>query len=220
MTELGIFLFISLLIVLLILILPISGYVKAVQLEAKIPFLRCVIMSIRKTLKTELIEAVALSQKMKINVSVDVLEAHFLAGGSPLKCLEALDYAKTQSIPINFQQVSFADLAEKDLFKVIDKSKEIFEFKVSANKINDLKANVVTYNYVGRVENTFNGACFVEFEKGKIEGELKEKIEKYLKYSDATDKINVKSAILEIIIDEAYWKSKGFILKNQEIEIR
>lgn len=203
----------------LILINPIFGFLKALRLKAKIPFSRCLMMSMRKTLKTELIKAVAFSQEKSINIDINVLEAHFLAGGSPLKCLEAIEYAKNKNLELDFKLVSAAELAGKDLLEAVDKTHHILKINVSGLNIRDSKLKATHYDYKGNFKIDFGRACFASPDNEKTESEVKEKIQKYIEYADTSDRINTGKIINETILDTKFWESKGLNLINQEIKI-
>lgn len=220
MNEFILFIIVFGFILIIVLIQPIIGFIKAANQRARIPFSRCIMMSIRKSLKTELIKAVAFTQEKSLNVEIEELEAHFLAGGTPLKCLEAIEYAKTKNLNLEFRLVSAANLAEKDLIQIIDKTSEILKIVISDSNIRDKKLKSVSYEYIGNFKIDFQRACFASPDNEKINEEVKGKIKKFIEYSDTTDILNAGKIINETILDTKFWESKGLNLMNQEIKIQ
>lgn len=198
---------------------PTLGFLKASRLNAKIPFSKCLMMSTRNTLTTEVIKAIAFSQEKSSDIGIDTIEAHFLAGGSPLKCLEAIEYAKSKNQNLDFSIVSAAELTGKDLIQAIDKAQDIWQINIRESNIRDEKQKPVTYEYRGSFKVDFGRICFALPDNEKIESEVKNKILKYLEYSDTSDSKNTAKKISEILLDTNYWTSKGFNLINQEIKI-
>lgn len=110
-------------------------YIKSHQLGARIPFIDSLMMRMRKTLKKELIEAIAYSNHHQLNIDRMSLEAHYLASGNPLKCLEAMSYAGNKGLNLDFDTVGAMDLVGKDLIEAIDKTVETRKATTDNSKI-------------------------------------------------------------------------------------
>jgi len=195
-------------------------FIKSFLLGAKIPFMRCVFMSMRKTLKDDVIKAVALSQKLNYDIGIDTLEAHFLAEGSPLKCIEAMEYAKQKGIVLNFQLVSGANLAGKDLFSAIEKTNEILNLNFSKNRIQNQKLGNISFEFKGEYKVSFASVCFGIDDKDKLIEEAREKVIKYLQIIESTNSSEINKIVLEVVLDIKYWESKGLEVINQELKIK
>ncbi|WP_372751993.1 flotillin-like FloA family protein [Labilibaculum sp.] len=220
MKEVILFIAIFSLILIVILIKPIFGFIGTLKSKAKIPFSRCLMMSLRKTLKPELIKAIAFAQNRSLNIGIDTLEAHFLAGGSPFQCLQAIEYANTKNIKLDFRQVSAVNLADIDLIQAIDRTNKILEINIIDSNVRNTKLNLDTYEYNGKFRIEFYRACFAKIDDKKIEEEIKEKIKKYIEYSDTADNVNTGKIIIETILDTNFWESKGLTPITQEIKIK
>ncbi|PKQ61974.1 hypothetical protein BZG02_13620 [Labilibaculum filiforme] len=212
--------FIVSIIIALIFTPTIFKFIQAIRMGAKISFERGMGMSFRKTFKMELIKAIALSQKLNYNIDLYILEAHFLAGGSPLRCVEALEYAKQKGIHLEFSLVAGADLAGKDLIDAINKTKEIFKLEFSESRIQDSKLNFFKFEFKGEYKLNFGGVCFATIDKKQLIKEVKEKLTKYLENSEPIGNSRINKILSEVIFDDKYWESKGLILVNQEVTLQ
>lgn len=208
-------------ILILFLLLPtIFGFVKVQNYGANIPFSRCFFMSLRKTLKEELIKAVSYSQKKNLNIDINIIEAHFLAGGKPLKCFQALEYSKQKNIHLELRQLLAADLADKDLINCIDKISVEILIEICETNLRDRRMKKIDFSYEGKFSNTFDRVCFVELNNRKIKEEVKQKISKYIEYSEIEDKVTSSKIITETLLDTKLWESKGLNLLSQELTIK
>jgi len=218
--EVTIFLFgVISFIVFLIFLQPIIGYIRTKRIGASIPFVSCIFMSIRKTLNKELIQAVALSQNKSLCIGIDVLEAHMLASGSPLKCMEALDYARSKKLDVDFSLIAAADLADKDIWDAINKTGENMKLQVKESNIRDSKLKTIDFEYIGNLKLTFGRVCFSPPNNDKLEDEIASKVRKFIEYSDSSDKYATSKIINETILDTSFWESKGLKLVSQDIKI-
>src|ERR1700755_2375438 len=60
--------------------------------------------------------------KAGLDVRVDMLESHFLAGGNVDRVVNALISADKAGIPMTFQQAAAIDLAGRDVFEAVQTS--------------------------------------------------------------------------------------------------
>lgn len=212
------FLFLVIAILLTITLTPtIIKFIRANNQGANISFSKSILMSMRKTLKNDLIKASALSEKLNLGIEIEHLEAQFLAGGSPLKCIQAIEYAKKKGITLNFQIVSATDLAGKDLKKAIEKTNEIAELEFTESRIRNSNLKLIDYTYSCMFKTTFAGVCFSNFDKEKIILEIKSKINGLIENSVLTESTVLENIVKRSILDEKYWESKGLTLVEQKI---
>lgn len=205
----------------LIAILPTLFMVfKAKKIGAKISVQEAIFMKMRKTLTKDIINAIALVQKNNLPITTNMLEAQMLAGGNPLDCIQGLLYAKQKNVVTDFQQISYAVLADKNLKETIDFAAKQFEIDLKVNGIRDTKLRNLEIDYFATFSLTFGTACFKTPDKGEIENEILPRIKVFLEKNDNTDLINSSKIITDTIIDTKYWETKGLNLIKQDLTIK
>jgi len=89
---------------------------------APIQAYRLVSMKLRKINPSVIVNARVLAVTAGVNVSVDQLEGHYLAGGDVLNLVKALAAAKTAGIPLSFEDTAAMDLAGRDVLDMVQQS--------------------------------------------------------------------------------------------------
>lgn len=199
----------------LILIPATITWLRATQLEAKINLSQAFGFMMRKTNKKEFFTGVAGFQKNKINVTLQYLEAHFLAGGNLLNCLNGYLYAKKNGLDIDFQIISAIDLAGKDAIEALkDSNKEYYL------KIDNLKNKTLTLNYSGQYKYVFP-SVFIDKDETKIKNKITEKLQRFLDSWQNENPLDTERMILDNILNTDFWEGnlKITILK-QDFTIR
>jgi uncharacterized protein YqfA (UPF0365 family) len=86
------------------------------------PFRDLVAMRLRRVPPVTIVKAMISSTKAGLKLSVDRLEAHFLAGGDVLNVVNSLIAADKASIALSFEQAAAIDLAGRDVFDAVQLS--------------------------------------------------------------------------------------------------
>jgi len=207
--------------ILLIAFIPtLISLTKAKKAGAKIDFQNALQMKIRKILDGDIISAIALVQRKNLPITNNLLEAHKLAGGNALKCVEGFLYAKEKNIDVDFQELTLANLTNNDIIEIIDFTTKPFKVEINSLSIRDSKLRNLIINYSAEFTTTFGSACFNRPDKDKIEKEIIPKIERFVERSDSSNLINSGKIITESILDTSFWETKGLNLVRQELTIR
>lgn len=89
---------------------------------ARIQAHRLVSMKLRKVNASVIVSSRVLAVTAGVNVSIDQLEAHYLAGGDVLNVIKALATAKTAGVPLTFEDAAAMDLAGRDVMDMVQTS--------------------------------------------------------------------------------------------------
>ena len=115
---------ISILIILLLLIsllrfIPVGLWITAMFSGVKISILTLVGMNIRRVRPTNIVNPMIKATKAGLNLTIDKLEAHFLAGGDVNMVVNALIAAQRANIMLEFEQAAAIDLAGRDVLEAV-----------------------------------------------------------------------------------------------------
>jgi len=86
------------------------------------PFRDLVAMRLRRVPPTLIVKAMVSATKAGLKLSVDKLEAHFMAGGQVQSVVNALIAADKAGIMLNFERAAAIDLAGRDVFDAVQLS--------------------------------------------------------------------------------------------------
>lgn len=115
---------ISILIILLLLVsllrfIPVGLWITAMFSGVKISILTLVGMNIRRVKPTNIVNPMIKATKAGLNLTIDKLEAHFLAGGDVNMVVNALIAAQRANIMLEFEQAAAIDLAGRDVLEAV-----------------------------------------------------------------------------------------------------
>jgi uncharacterized protein YqfA (UPF0365 family) len=120
---------ISILVVLCIIVLivflylvPVNLWFQCVLNGVKISLLQLMFMRWRKVPPAVIVNAMINSKKAGLNLSSDLLEAHYLAGGHVQRVVNALISADKANINLDFKAATAIDLAGRDVFEAVQMS--------------------------------------------------------------------------------------------------
>ncbi len=125
MSMLSIFVIVILCLVLLsvfMYLVPVNLWFQCVLNSVRISLLQLVFMRWRKVPPTIIVNAMINSKKAGLNLSSDLLEAHYLAGGHVQRVVNALISADKANIPLDFKAATAIDLAGRDVFEAVQMS--------------------------------------------------------------------------------------------------
>lgn len=113
---------VALLVVLFLVFVPVGLWVSAVAAGARIGVFNLVGMKLRRVKPSKIVFPLIKSTKAGINVTVNQLEAHYLAGGDVDSVVNALIAAERAGIEMSFERASAIDLAGRDVFEAVKMS--------------------------------------------------------------------------------------------------
>jgi uncharacterized protein YqfA (UPF0365 family) len=97
-------------------------WLQAFASGARVTLTALVGMWLRKVNPTVIINARIMAVKAGLNLSTDVLEAHYLARGNVPNIIRALIAASRANIPLTFQRAAAIDLAGRDMLDAVQTS--------------------------------------------------------------------------------------------------
>jgi len=99
-----------------------SLWVQALISGARVGLLNIVFMRFRKVPPKVIVEAKIMAKKADIEISTDLLEAHFLAGGNVTRVVKALIAADKANISLDFKRATAIDLAGRNVLEAVQMS--------------------------------------------------------------------------------------------------
>lgn len=125
MTPQTVLTFIALAIVLVIVFIigsSIKLWIQALVSGAHVGVLNIVFMRFRKVPPKLIIESKIMAVKAGIDISTDLLESHYLAGGNLARVVQALIAADKANIDLEFNRAAAIDLAGRDVLEAVQMS--------------------------------------------------------------------------------------------------
>jgi uncharacterized protein YqfA (UPF0365 family) len=98
---------------------PVNLWITAVFSGVKVGLFQLVFMRIRKVPPRLIVESMITSTKAGLNLTVNDLETHYLAGGHVPSVIKALISADKANIALTFKQAAAIDLAGRDVFEAV-----------------------------------------------------------------------------------------------------
>ncbi len=103
-------------------LIPVNLWFQCVLNGVKISLLQLMFMRWRKVPPAVIVNAMINSKKAGLNLSSDLLEAHYLAGGHVQRVVNALISADKANIALDFKAATAIDLAGRDVFEAVQMS--------------------------------------------------------------------------------------------------
>ncbi|HSK67763.1 MAG TPA: flotillin-like protein FloA [Candidatus Limnocylindria bacterium] len=101
---------------------PIGLWIRARASGVPLTILTLIGMRLRRISPQRLVDALITSSKAGLNLSVNQLEKHFLAGGNIERVIKALISAQQAGIKLTFEQTTAIDLAGRDVLQAVQMS--------------------------------------------------------------------------------------------------
>ncbi len=101
---------------------PISLWISALASGVKIGIFQLVGMRIRKVRPARIVNPLIKATKAGLDVPINKLEAHHLAGGNVDRVINALIAAQRAGIPLDFEKACAIDLAGRDVLNAVQMS--------------------------------------------------------------------------------------------------
>ncbi len=102
--------------------IPLGLWISAIAAGVKVGLGSLIGMRLRKVRPAKIINPLIKGNKAGLNLSVDMLESHFLAGGDVNKVVDALIAAQRASIDLAFDKATAIDLAGRDVLQAVKTS--------------------------------------------------------------------------------------------------
>ncbi|MCB0300782.1 MAG: flotillin-like FloA family protein, partial [Calditrichaeota bacterium] len=143
----GGFIFVVLLLIAFFYFIPIQLWVTALASRVRVSLLSLIGMRLRKIAPSLIVNALINARKAGLQVTSELLETHYLAGGNVKRVVDALIAADKAGIDLDFKLATAIDLAGRNVLeavqtsvnpKVIDSPKE---GKISAVAIDGIQLN-------------------------------------------------------------------------------
>ena len=112
----------GLLVVLFFVFVPIGLWISAVAANVKVGIFDLVGMRLRRVSPGKIVFPLIKATKAGLTVTVNQLEAHYLAGGDVDKVVNALIAAQRAGMDLSFEKASAIDLAGRDVFEAVKMS--------------------------------------------------------------------------------------------------
>ena len=102
--------------------IPVGLWFQAVLTGTRVALLQLIFMRWRRVPPAIIVNAMISAKKAGIDISSDLLEAHFLAGGHIQNVVNALISADKANIPLDFNMATAIDLAGRNVFEAVTMS--------------------------------------------------------------------------------------------------
>ena len=101
---------------------PLGLWISARASGVKIGIFQLVGMRVRKVIPSRIVNPMIKATKAGLDVSINKLEAHYLAGGNVDRVINALIASQRAGIPLGFEQSCAIDLAGRDVLNAVQMS--------------------------------------------------------------------------------------------------
>ncbi len=101
---------------------PIPLWFSAVASGVKVSLIQLFLMRFRRVPPKLIVEALVSAQKAGIDVTTNMLETHYLAGGQIIKVVQSLIAANKAKIALDFSMAAAIDLAGRDVLEAVQTS--------------------------------------------------------------------------------------------------
>lgn len=101
---------------------PLGLWISALAAGVRIGIFNLIGMRLRRVVPSRIVNPLIKATKAGLNVSVDKLEAHYLAGGNVDRVVNALIAAQRANIPLEFERAAAIDLAGRDVLEAVQMS--------------------------------------------------------------------------------------------------
>jgi uncharacterized protein YqfA (UPF0365 family) len=122
MFGLGIWFTVIIIVVLLILLfsfIPVGLWIASIAAGVPVGLINLIGMRLRRVVPAKIVLPLIKATKAGLKVSVDKLEAHYLAGGNVDRVIDAWIAAERAGIPLTFERAAAIDLAGRDVLEAV-----------------------------------------------------------------------------------------------------
>lgn len=101
---------------------PVGLWISAAASGVRVGILTLVGMRLRRVVPSRIVNPLIKARKAGLDVTINQLEAHYLAGGNVDKVVNALIAAQRANIPLGFERAAAIDLAGRDVLEAVQMS--------------------------------------------------------------------------------------------------
>lgn len=98
---------------------PVNLWIVALFSNVKVGLFELVIMRVRRIPPRQMVDSLIIATKAGLNVTINDLQTHYLAGGRVMSVIKALVSADKANIPLDFKLAAAIDLAGRDVFEAV-----------------------------------------------------------------------------------------------------
>ncbi len=122
MFGLGIWFTVIIIVILLIILfsfIPVGLWIASIAAGVPVGLINLIGMRLRRVVPAKIVLPLIKATKAGLSVSVDKLEAHYLAGGNVDRVIDAWIAAERAGIPLTFERAAAIDLAGRDVLEAV-----------------------------------------------------------------------------------------------------
>ncbi|MDY0234632.1 MAG: flotillin-like protein FloA [Gudongella sp.] len=120
--TLGIAIGIIIILMLFFTFVPVGLWITAYFSGVKVKITTLIGMRLRRVIPTRIVNPMIKATKAGLNINIDELEAHYLAGGNVNTLVDALIAAQRANIPLDFTRAAAIDLAGRNVLEAVQVS--------------------------------------------------------------------------------------------------
>ena len=115
---------------------PLGLWISAIAAGVNVEFFNLIGMRLRRVPASQIVLPLIKANKAGMNVNVNQLEAHYLAGGNVDRVIDALIAAHRAQIPLTFERSCAIDLAGRNVLEAVQMSvnPEVIETRLFCRK--------------------------------------------------------------------------------------
>ncbi|MEW6064072.1 MAG: flotillin-like protein FloA [Bacillota bacterium] len=102
--------------------IPVGLWISALAAGVQVGIITLVGMRLRRVPPAQIVNSLIKADKAGLNVNVNQLEAHYLAGGNVDRVVDALIAAERANIPLQFERAAAIDLAGRNVLEAVQMS--------------------------------------------------------------------------------------------------
>lgn len=102
--------------------IPVGLWISALAAGVKVGIMALIGMRLRRVVPSRIVNPLIKAIKAGLNLTVDQLEAHYLAGGNVDRVVDALIAAERANIPLLFERAAAIDLAGRNVLEAVQMS--------------------------------------------------------------------------------------------------
>ena len=142
---------------------PLALWISAIAAGVNVGIFNLVGMRFRRVPASQIVLPLIKANKAGLDVNVNQLEAHYLAGGNVDRVIDALIAAHRAQIPLSFERSCAIDLAGRNVLEAVQMSvnPEVIETPVVSAVAKDginLKVKARVYRYAPNIDRLVGGA--------------------------------------------------------------
>lgn len=118
----GSFILIIIGLVIILNFVPLGLWISAISAGVRVGIIDLLGMRLRRVIPSRIVLPLIKANKAGLNVNVNQLEAHYLAGGNVDRVIDALIAAHRAEIPLTFERACAIDLAGRDVLEAVQMS--------------------------------------------------------------------------------------------------